>query len=158
MTKYQPRQLILTYHHDHQLRFHDISPHLISSSPPLDTAYPNPLTKLTIDVRAPLEDSFIWSTLDSPPEEMRVQSVVVARRSSECGVVFQGGEVILWGLRDEGEGEKENTEVGVPTGEVLLDLRLVESDGRAWRPKMLFNPKEGRCMADALCDVGELPL
>ena len=159
LIQYQPRQLILTHHHDHRLRFHDISPHLLSSTPPLDTAYPNPLTKLTIDVRAPLEDSFIWSTLDAPPEEMRVQRVIITHRAGECGVVFESGEVVLWALRSDGEGESENKDPGidVPTGgEVLFDLRLVESDERAWRPKMLFNPKEGGCMIDALCDVGEL--
>ena len=159
MVQYQPRQLILTHHHDYRLRFHDISPQLLSSAPPLDTAYPNPLTKLTIDVRAPLEDSFIWSTLDTPPEEMCVQRVIISHRAGECGVVFEGGEVVLWALRAEGEdeGEKENTDIDVPTGgEVLFDLGLVESDRGAWRPKMLFNPKEGGCMVVALCDVGEL--
>jgi len=162
MIKYQHRQIILTHHHDHLLRFHDISPHLLSSSPHLDTAYPNPLTKLTIDVRAPLEDSFIWSTLDVPPEEMCVQRVVVAHHAGECGVVFQSGEVILWALRaeNESEGDKENVGMDVPTGEdVLLNLGFVESDGAgAWRPRMLFNPKEGGCTVIALCDVGELPL
>ena len=123
--------------------------------------YPNPLAKLTIDVRAPLEDSFIWSTLDIPPEKMCVQRVMVAHHAGECGVVFQSGEVVLWALRpeDESEDDKKNVEMDIPTGEeVLLDLRLVESDGGAWRPKMLFNPKEGGCTAVALCDVGELPL
>ena len=116
------------------------------------------MAKLTVDVRAPLEDSFIWSTLDVPPEEMCVQRVMIAHRAGECGVVFQSGEALLWALRAEDESE-ENTEVDIPTGEeVLLDLRLVEGNGGAWRPKMLFNPKEGVCTVVALCDVGELPL
>jgi len=92
---------------------------------------------------------------------MCVQRVVVAHRAGECGVVFQSGEVVLWVLRaeDEREEDKNNLEMDIPTGEeVLLDLRMVESDGGAWRPKMLFNPKEGACTAVALCDVGELPL
>ena len=87
---------------------------------------------------------------------MCVQRVIISHRAEECGVVFEGGEVVLWTLRAEGEDE-ENTDVDVPTGgEVLFDLGLVESDRRAWRPKMLFNPKEGGCMVVALCDVGEL--
>ncbi len=75
--------------------------------------------------------------------------------------VFQSGEVLLWALRaeDENEGDKENVEVDIPAvEEVLVDLRLVESNGGAWKPKMLFNPKEGGCTVVALCDVGELPL
>jgi syntaxin-binding protein 5 len=163
MSKYQPRRVILTHHHDHRLRFHDISPHLLSSSPALDTAYPNPLAELTICVRAPLEDSFIWSTLDVPPEEMRVQRVVVAPRGGECGVVFESGEVVLWALCAEDEKAKEKEEdvdmdVDSTGEQVLFDLRIVESDGRPWRPKMLFNPKDGRCTIVALCDVGELLL
>lgn len=92
---------------------------------------------------------------------MCVQRVMIAHRAGECGVVFQSGEVLLWALRaeEESEGDEETAEVDIPTGEeVLLDLRLVESDGGAWRPKMLFNPKEGGCTVAALCDVGELPL
>ena len=92
---------------------------------------------------------------------MCVQRIMIAHRSGECGVVFQSGEALVWASRaeDESEGDKENAEVDIPTAdEVLLDLRLVESDGGAWKPKMLFNPKEGGCTAVALCDVGELAL
>jgi syntaxin-binding protein 5 len=151
--QFEPHRVAITRNADLTIRFLDLSVQLLIPTPssPFTSAFPHTLPSLSIDVLALAGFPGITAQLPSGfAERARIDDVQLAIESLEVGLVFGGGEVLVYRMADRQS----------MTARQLPDKRLVSlehvpvTDGLRFKPYFLVK-SESPVTAFAISDVGE---
>lgn len=155
MYQHQPHRLVITYHLDLTVRFHDISAQLLDGfkPTPIKSNFPNALPALTIDLK-PLFMDYLVSKRTSPTilDHTRIDYVSLAQESREAVVVLQTGEIVAYRLsKSQTTGSSRE-----PSNEMLILLEHVPSQpGGRFSPYFMLAPLAGAGNVDA-CAISDL--
>ncbi|KAG7099718.1 hypothetical protein E1B28_001536 [Marasmius oreades] len=155
LSKYQPPRILITSHSNLAVQLWDVSASLLTNARPnpVEYEFPNPLPRLTMDLKLVLTDARVAPTLSR--SDCRMISIVdFTSGSLECAVSLSTGEVVLYhmGSSDEGFDDFKPDEGLVS----LQDLSCLP--GSKFRPYLLVNAKKGPVSAMSLADAGLLAI
>lgn len=139
-------------HSDLTVRFYDISTQLLLSTEPLKFEFPQVLPHLTLELAR-------FLPLLPSTDIIEIKSVHLASISTECAVVLNTGDVILWRLREPGSpGQIYNTPSEDSQVFVPLEPFIRQSERRisSFHPVCLIRPPEAG--ADATMEVTSVAL
>ncbi|KAG8950414.1 hypothetical protein FRC04_007429 [Tulasnella sp. 424] len=158
LSKFDRHRLMILSHSDLTVRFYDISTQLLLSTEPLHFEFPQVLPHLTLELAR-------FLPLLPSTDIIEIKSVHLASISTECAVVLNTGDVILWRLREPGSpGQIYNTPSEDSQVFVPLEPFIRQSERRisSFHPVCLIRPPEAGADAtmevtsSALSDVGFL--
>ncbi|KDQ15640.1 hypothetical protein BOTBODRAFT_283778 [Botryobasidium botryosum FD-172 SS1] len=161
LAKYSSHRILVTHHEDMTIRFHDMSPHLLLSSP-MRFEYPQPLSHLTINLALLFANQILPSTIANGAP--RVRSATVSQESLEVVVVLETGAVVVFGFFEEetsrGSGRKSMEDGAEATSQGNQELiGLIHSSRRThdgFYPVCLLNPERGEVISIATSEIGFL--
>ncbi|KAF9270713.1 hypothetical protein L218DRAFT_1013731 [Marasmius fiardii PR-910] len=155
LSKFQPPRILTTTHSNLTMQMWDISSSLLTNARPnpLDYEFPNPLPRLTMDLKLVLTDARVAPALSRSDRRM-IDIVDFTSELLECAISLSTGEVILYRMRSNyNEGPNDSPDPELTSLEHLSCL-----PGFKFRPCLLVNAKKGRVSAVSLADVGLLAI
>ncbi|CDO73112.1 hypothetical protein BN946_scf185007.g166 [Trametes cinnabarina] len=163
--KYQPRRILVTYLRDLSIQFLDASPQLLLSAGldnPLESSFPSPLPRLTIELAPILIDYTLGLSLTNATStawygaqlsKERIEAIYFAPQSLECVAVMRSGAVILYRLdvpADEGPVRQQ----ALHDEELVYLAHIPPRRGLRYSPAFAIKPHKERGLVSA-CSLSD---
>ncbi|KAF8330751.1 WD40-repeat-containing domain protein [Cantharellus anzutake] len=97
--RFDPFHLMITHNQDLHIKFYDFSQHLLSSSAPLKSEYPQPLPHLEIDLVKFISHPSLKGVFNDS-QDTEVKSIHLTNESLECLIELSNGQIFAFVFRD----------------------------------------------------------